>query len=158
SRTMSRLNRLLTQLGILGGFLVVWQLVVVAGAVDPRTLPPPTQVFTALVAMLGNPSVLYNVWVTTAQVLVAFIIVVPVGVVIGLVLGESDYWGKAFKPFFYFMSSVPKSVFLPLFILALGIGFTQKVAFGVFQAVFVLVISSIAAVQGIPGDYKRMAR
>lgn len=155
---MSPLTRLVTQLGIVFGFLVAWQLVVTLGVIDPRTLPPATEVFIALAGLLGDPAVMYNVWVTTAQVLVAFVFVVPVGVALGLLLGESDYWGTAFKPFFYFMSSVPKSVFLPLFILALGIGFTQKVAFGVFQAVFVLVISSIAAVQGIPNDYKKMAR
>ncbi|MGB6104319.1 MAG: ABC transporter permease subunit [Pusillimonas sp.] len=155
---MKRHVRLTVQLGILFTLLAIWQLAVTAGGVDSRSLPPPTEVFIALAHMVADPSIMSNVWITTAQVLVAFVLVVPVGIGLGLLLGESDYWGKAFKPFFYFMSSVPKSVFLPLFILALGIGFTQKVAFGVFQALFVLVISAIAAAQSIPDAYIKMAR
>ena len=49
-------------------------------------------------------------------------------------------------------------MFLPVFILAFGIGFTQKVAFGMFQAIFVLVISAIAAADSVPADLVKMAR
>ena len=144
--------------GVLLTFLVIWQVAVISGYVDARTLPPPSAVLLRTFEMLGDPNILFNLWVTTSQVLLAFVLVVPVGIAIGLLLGESAYWGTAFKPFFYFMSSVPKSVFLPLFILALGIGFSQKVAFGIFQALFVLVISAIAASQSIPHQYVLMAK
>jgi ABC-type nitrate/sulfonate/bicarbonate transport system permease component len=77
---------------------------------------------------------------------------------IGLVLAESDYLGRAFRPFFYFLASVPKSVFLPAFILIFGIGFSQKVAFGVFQAIFVLVISTIASVASVEPELLKLAR
>ncbi|MEE9590071.1 MAG: ABC transporter permease [Hyphomicrobiaceae bacterium] len=155
---MSRAGTLLAQIGIVAGFFLFWEAAVQTGVANARIVPPPSLVLPRAFAMLGDPIVLYHLWITSAQVLLAFILVAPIGVAIGLLLGESDYFGRAFKPFFYFVASVPKSVFLPVFILAFGIGFTQKVAFGMFQAIFVLVISAIAAAESVSSDFVKMAR
>lgn len=155
---MNRSKKLAIQAAILIGLALVWQIVVSTGLVDANTLPAPTTVLTRTIELLGDKKVLYHLWITTAAVLLAAVVVAPIGVALGLLLGESDYWGRAFKSFFFFMSSVPKSVFLPLFILSMGIGFTEKVAFGVFQAIFVLVISAVAAAESVPDDYLKMAK
>lgn len=155
---MKNAGRLLTQLAIVVAMFLFWEMAVRTGLANARIVPPPSEVLPRTIMMLGDPVVLYNLWITSAQVMVAFVLVAPIGVAIGLLLGESDYFGRAFKPFFYFVASVPKSVFLPVFILAFGIGFTQKVAFGMFQAIFVLVISAIAAAESVSPDYIKMAR
>ncbi len=155
---MSRAGTLLARIGIVAGIFLFWEAAVQTGVANARIVPPPSLVLPRAFAMLGDPIVLYHLWITSAQVLLAFILVAPIGVAIGLLLGESDYFGRAFKPFFYFVASVPKSVFLPVFILAFGIGFTQKVAFGMFQAIFVLVISAIAAAESVSSDFVKMAR
>lgn len=155
---MNPYKRTAIQAAIVVGFFVLWQLFVILGHVDPMLLPTPGEVFAHAWSMLGNASVLGNLGVTLAEVVLAVALVTPIGVGIGLFLGESPYWGRTFKPFFYFMSSVPKSVFLPIFILALGMGFTQKVAFGMFQAIFVLVVSAIAAAESVPADYIKTVR
>lgn len=150
--------RLAAQFGLVCAAFLIWEIAVRAGAFDVRLLPLPTSVFTRAVAMLADADVRYDLWITSAQVLLAFVLVAPVGVALGLLLGENAYLGAAFKPFFFFMASVPKSIFLPLFILVLGLGFAQKVAFGMFQAIFVLVISAIAAVDSVPAQFVTMAR
>lgn len=155
---MTRGRQRAVQIGLLFAFFAIWESIVRAGLVDIRLLPPPSVVFLRAGTMLGDAEVLRNLWVTTAEVLASFVLVAPLGIALGLLLGENAYFGKAFKPFFYFMASVPKSVFLPLFILTLGIGFTQKMAFGMFQAIFVLVISSIAAAESVPPEFVKMSR
>lgn len=148
----------LAQIGTIAGLFLLWEAAVQTGLADGRIVPPPSLVLPRALSLLGDASVLYHLWITSAQVMLAFVLVAPLGVAIGLLLGESDYLGRAFKPFFYFIASVPKSVFLPVFILAFGIGFTQKVAFGMFQAIFVLVISAIAAADSVPAELVKMAR
>lgn len=155
---MSQSRQLAVQLAFVVALLLLWEAAVQTGAIDARLLPPFTEVLARLWVIVQDPQVLHHLWVTTSQVLLSFVIVAPLGIGLGLLLGENEFLGKAFKPFFFFMASVPKSVFLPLFILALGIGFAQKVAFGVFQAIFVLVISSIAAADSVPGDFVKMGR
>ena len=155
---MSRGWQLAVQLGFVGALLLAWEAVVRGGVVDARLLPPFTEVFARFWALLGDPEAMHHVWVTASEVIASFVIVTPLGIGLGLLLGENKFIGKAFKPFFFFMASVPKSVFLPLFILTLGFGFAQKVAFGVFQAIFVLVISAIAAAESIPPEFVKMGR
>lgn len=155
---MSQGRQLAIQLGFVVALLLAWELIVKTGVIDARLLPPFTDVLTHLWAVVQDPQVLHHLWVTCSEVLLSFVIVAPLGIGLGLLLGENEFLGKAFKPFFFFMASVPKSIFLPLFILALGIGFAQKVAFGVFQAIFVLVISSIAAAESVPPDFVKMGR
>jgi NitT/TauT family transport system permease protein len=155
---MHRTIQALVQLGLLAGVVGGWEAATRFGLADPRLLPPPSAVGVELYAFFTVGPGQYHLWVTTSQVVTAFVLIAPVGIALGLLLGESDYLGRAFKPFFYFVASVPKSVFLPIFVLAFGIGFTQKVAFGMFQAIFVLVISAIAAAQSVPANLVTVAR
>lgn len=148
----------LVQLAIVAVVLAAWEAASRLGTVNAQLLPPVSTVAVHGGALLTDPSFLRHLWVTVSEVLLACIIVAPLGVGLGLLLKENEYLGAAFRPFFYFVASVPKSVFLPIFILIFGIGFSQKVAFGVFQAVFVLVIATIAAASSVPPELIRVAR
>jgi NitT/TauT family transport system permease protein len=146
------------QLAVVGGLLLAWELASRTGFVDARLLPPPSVVVPTAIALLGEPGFQRHLFTTIWQVLTAFAIATPLGALFGVVLAESPYLGRAFQPFFNFIAAVPKSVFLPVFILLFGTGFDQKVAFGVFQAIFVIVITTGAAVTAVPFDLLRLAR
>jgi NitT/TauT family transport system permease protein len=53
---------------------------------------------------------------------------------------------------------VPKSIFLPMFILAFGIGFQQKVAYAAFSTVFIVIMTATAAVESVRADHLLVAR
>ena len=148
----------LIQAALVGGLVLAWEVLSRTGTLDPRLLPPPSLVAPTAIALLGEARFLRDLGATTWQVLAAIAIATPLGALIGLVLAENPYLGRAFRPFFNFVAAVPKSVFLPVFILLFGIGFDQKVAFGVFQAIFVIVITTGAAVASVPADLLRVAR
>ena len=96
--------------------------------------------------------------VTAAEVVVAFVIAVPLGALIGVAVAESDYFGEIFKPMLFYVFSVPKSIFLPMFILVLGIGFHQKVAYAVFSTLFIVIMSATAAVESVKPEHVLVAR
>lgn len=155
---MSKLHPVAIQLAIVAALVAVWEAASVTGAVDPRLLPSPGIVFRRMIELLANPAILQDLGITLAAIALAFVIVAPIGIGIGLLLAESAYFSKAFSGVFHFLAGVPKSVFLPLFILLFGISFSQKVAFGVFQAIFVLVISTTAAVSSVQPELVRLAK
>ncbi|MEJ0068937.1 MAG: hypothetical protein WDO24_09670 [Pseudomonadota bacterium] len=103
-------------------------------------LPPVTEVVRTLIELLGRPTVQGAIAVSGAEFLVAFLIAIPLGAAIGIVIAESDYLGEIFKPMLFYVFSVPKSIFLPMFILVFGIGFQQKVAYAAFSTVFVVIM------------------
>ncbi len=126
--------------------------------VNPRLLPPASDVFVTLWDLIQRPRIQSDIGVTLVEVMTSFAISVPVGVAIGLVIAESRYLSEVFKPLLFFLFSVPKSIFLPLFILAFGISFSQKVAFGFVSSFLTMVICTTAAVESIRNDHITTAR
>lgn len=152
------LHIVLHPLGVLALITGSWEFVVQTGFVSQLLLPPPTQVLAVLWELLQRPAVWMAIWVTTAEVAIAFAIALPLGVLIAVLLHESRYWGAVLRPVFQFLFSIPKSVFLPMFILALGIGIPQKIAYGVFSMVFIVVICVGAAIESVKASHILVAQ
>jgi ABC-type nitrate/sulfonate/bicarbonate transport system permease component len=142
-------------LGLLFGS---WQAALSFGLMPPELLPPVGDVFATAFSLVQRPSFLTHVGVTMAEVMAAFLIAVPLGIVLGVVISESRYWSEVLKPIVFLVFSIPKTIFLPMFILAFGINFGQKVGFGVFSTIFIVLISSFSALDSIKSDHVRVAR
>lgn len=142
----------------LATFLAAWQASLAMGWVAPELLPPVADVMAAAFGLLHNPTFLRHAGVTLAQVAVAFAVAVPLGIALGIAIAESTYWSRVLKPIVFIAFAIPKSIFLPVFILTLGVNFAQKVGFGVFSAIFVLLIGAFAALDGVKLDHVRVAR
>ena len=142
----------------MAAFLGAWEFLPRAGTVNPMLLPPLSEVLETLGVILGRGDFQEAMAVTTAEVLVAFIIAVPLGGVIGVLAAENAYFGAIFRPMLFYVFSIPKSIFLPMFILAFGIGFGQKVAYATFSTVFIVIMSASAAVESVKAEYVLVAQ
>lgn len=143
---------------LLAAVLAAWEYLPRYGFINPMLLPPFSDVLTMLVELLQRPQVQDAIVTTAGEVIVAFIIAVPVGATLGVIIAESDYLSEIFKPMIFYVFSVPKSIFLPLFILVFGIGFQQKVAYAAFTTAFVVLMSAMAAVESVKSEHILVAR
>ena len=155
---MTRLTIIATRLTLLALVLIAWDALPRLGAVDARMLPPLGDVLAMLVDLLGRPKVLEAIGVSAGEFAVAFAIAIPLGAAIGIAIAESDYLGEIFKPMLFYVFSVPKSIFLPMFILAFGIGFQQKVAYAAFSTIFIVIMTASAAVESVKPVHLLVAR
>jgi NitT/TauT family transport system permease protein len=155
---MTRLNIILTRLTLLTLALGAWEVLPRIGAINPMLLPPFSDVLQVLWQQLQRAQVQEAIGVTAAEVIVAFIVAVPLGAAIGVLAAENDYFGAIFRPMLFYVFSVPKSIFLPMFILIFGIGFGQKVAYAAFSTVFIVIMSAAAAVESVKADHVLVAR
>ncbi len=138
--------------------LAAWEWLPRLGFVNPLLLPPLSHVLVTLVELLQRPMVQEAVAVTALEVIVAFIVAVPIGAAAGILIAENQYVGDIFKPMLFYVFSIPKSIFLPMFILVFGIGFQQKVAYAAFTTAFVVLMSAAAAVELVRSDHIMVAR
>jgi NitT/TauT family transport system permease protein len=155
---MTRTQIILTRLALLAIVVAAWELAPRYGLANPRLLPPLSDVLTMLWQLLGQPRVHEAIGVTAAEVLVAFLVAVPIGAALGIASAENEYFGDIFKPMLFYVFSIPKSIFLPMFILIFGIGFQQKVAYAAFSTVFIVIMSATAAVESVKADHVLVAR
>src|SRR5689334_2431363 len=155
---MTRAQIIATRLLLLALVLGAWELLPRSGVVNALLLPPLSQVLAVLADLVGRANVQEAVAVTGLEVIVAFAIAVPVGAAAGIAIAESEYLSELFKPMLFYVFSIPKSIFLPMFILLFGIGFQQKVAYAAFTTGFVVLMSATAAVESVRADHILVAR
>jgi ABC-type nitrate/sulfonate/bicarbonate transport system permease component len=138
--------------------LLVWEAASRFGWTDPRLLPPLSDVLTTLTGLLQQERFREDLAITLSEIAVSFAIAGPLGLTAGFLLGENRAAYRALAPVLNLLLSTPKSIFLPLFIFAFGIGFLQKVIYAVTLAFFIVVFNGIAAVRSVPAGLITMAR
>ena len=136
----------------------LWEAASRSGLVDPRLLPPFSDVAATLAGLLQDARFRGDLGITLSEIAVAFAIVCPLGLGVGFFLGESLGAYRMFAPALHLLLSIPKSIFLPIFIFAFGIGFLQKVIFAVTLAFFIVVLNGIAAARSVPAGITTAAR
>jgi len=126
--------------------------------VDPDFLPPLSKVLATLWRLLHDAQFLTDIRVTAVECLFAFAIVTPLALGCGFVIGESQRLERTLGPALQVLLTVPKSIFLPMFILVFGVGFAEKVGFGFFSTIFIVIMSTTTAVESVKVDYLTVAR
>src|SRR5699024_9940740 len=80
----------------------------------------------------------------------ALAISVVVGMAVGIAIGMLPRVNLVLSPYFDFVRSLPFVVFVPIIILALGIGAEPKVLLITFACVWPIILNTIEGVQAIP--------
>ncbi len=155
---MERMTNTLARIAIVVALFALWEVLSRTGIVNPRLLPSASDTLATLGDLLQRASVRNDLLVTATEVLAAFALAVPVGALMGFLIAENRYFAEVTKPLLFFAFSIPKSIFLPMFILVFGVGFSQKVGFGFFSTIFIVVMSTTTAVESVKVEYLTVAR
>lgn len=149
---------LVSRLALIAALFVLWEALPRLGFVAGDLLPPFSAVVGTLMELLGRAPFRLDLVTTALEIIAAFAISAPLGAFLGMAIAESPYLSRIFDPLLFFLFGIPKSIFLPLFILSLGIGFWQKVAFGCFSTTLLVLLSTQAAVRSVRPEHLLTAR
>ena len=154
----TRYQLVAARVGIVLALFALWELLSQTGIVNPRLLPSASSTLAMLFELLQRASIRNDLAVTASEVLTAFVLAVACGALVGFAIAESPYFARVVKPLLFFAFSIPKSIFLPMFILVLGVGFAQKVGFGFFSTIFIVIMSTTTAIESVKLDHLTVAR
>lgn len=157
-RGSSRGPIILTQLGIVVGLVVVWQLAGDLGILNTLLFGSPTGVADTTWRWVQDGTLLSNTFVTlfeaTAGFLLAFVLAIP----LGIMLARSRFWDRVTNPFVDMANATPRFALAPVFVFIFGLGSSMKIAL-VFTVVFmVLLINTMAGAKAIEEDFVRLGR
>jgi ABC-type nitrate/sulfonate/bicarbonate transport system permease component len=155
---MAGLGIKLARFAIVLSIFALWEMLSRTGMVNPRLLPSASDTLSTLGDLLQRASVRNDLAVTAKEVLAAFALAVPFGAAVGYLIAEHRYFADVVKPLLFFAFSIPKSIFLPMFILVFGVGFAQKVGFGFFSTIFIVIMSTTTAVESVKVEHLKVAR
>jgi ABC-type nitrate/sulfonate/bicarbonate transport system permease component len=146
------------QLGFFVAVLLLWFAATSGLGVSPLLLPPPVEVFQQLVDVIVTGEFIPDLKVTLTELVFAFAIAVPLGMVLGYLISRSAYMIKVCEPLFAGIYAVPIILFLPLYVLIWGLGPTSKIAIGATIGFFPIVLNAIAGFGAVDQSLVRAAR
>jgi sulfonate transport system permease protein len=121
---------------------IVWDLAVRLGFIKPILLPSPGDTVVALVKGLAGGPLLKDFLVTVWRTVEAFLIAAVVGVPLGVVLGSAEKAYRSVEFLIDFFRSTPSSALIPLFLMIFGVSDINKVAIAAFGALLIVVFNS----------------
>jgi ABC-type nitrate/sulfonate/bicarbonate transport system permease component len=145
SPNMIRLVRLLLILGV----VALWEIYAWAFATSSLSAAPSQVLEQLWPKVLGEPRVLAAIGVTLVELIVAFLMSVVFGMLIGVLVGMTDIGRKSFYPIVLLLYGIPQAILLPLFVLVFGLGPASKIAFGFSHGVFPVIVNTIAGMRNV---------
>jgi len=148
----------LVQLGFVAVMLTLWFLATTEWGVNQLLLPNPISVWYQLLDVVTSLEFIPDLIVTCTELAAAFAISVLFGVTLGYLISRSSYLIKVFEPLFAGVYAVPIILFLPLYVLILGLGPASKIALGATISFFPIVINTIAGFSTVDPTLTSAAR
>ncbi len=123
------------------GLVAIWSLATWLQWVDPVLLPSPIATFKALWQGMNGGALGFDfvktVYRTGAATLIAAVIAIP----LGIVLGSSERLYRSLEFVIDFFRSTPASAMFPLFLVLFGVGDETKISVAAFGAILVILFN-----------------
>lgn len=121
---------------VAASFIAGWKLYVEIDDTSPLVLPPPEDVWSALVELLGEDRTQHHIRITLTEIVAGFAVAVALGVVIGTILGEMPRVARVLNPYVVILQVLPKVAIIPLLLLWMGFGIRTNIAIAAMFALF----------------------
>ncbi|MCV9996103.1 ABC transporter permease [Paeniglutamicibacter sp. ZC-3] len=128
--------------------LALWS--VVAWWYGPTAVASPMEVAAAAVELTVDGTLWVSIWASTQRILIGWLLGVAVGAPIGILMGRLNVVRQLLDPYIEFFRFIPPIAFVTLAVIWFGIGETSKVVLIFYTSVFIVTVSTIAAVLAIP--------
>ena len=121
---------------------IIWDLSVRLGFIKPILLPLPADTVATLLTGLAGGALLGDFAMTVWRTLQAFVVAAVVGVPLGVLLGSNEKAYRSVEFLIDFFRSTPSSALIPLFLMIFGVSDINKVAIAAFGAFLIVVFNS----------------
>ena len=130
-----------------GVVLVIWQSCSVMGVVDPRFLPPFSEVLVKLVQLLVSGSLLNDAVASLLRAFVGFAVAMVMAIPLGILMGYSKQFEAVADPLLQICRNTTTLALYPVFILVFGLGELSKIGIIVWGSIWPMLINTIEGVK-----------
>lgn len=140
---------------IVGG---AWELTASRAWMNPVFIGRPSEIVSAFWRALQGPLLTVDARATVQSTLIGFALAAAAGIVVAVVLSRIQALEEIFQPLFTAMNSLPRVALAPLFVMWFGVGALSKVALAASLVFFVVLLNTMAGIQGVDRDHLILAR
>jgi len=148
---------------ILGGvawvlFVLGWHLAATSGLAPDALFPGPVQVTEALWELFAEHDFAADVWASIQRIFASFTLAVAIALPLGLLMGAFPRIDALLNPLLGSFRYLPAPAFIPLLLMWLGTGESQKLALLLIGVVFFLVIMLADVTRQVPKEFIETAK
>jgi ABC-type nitrate/sulfonate/bicarbonate transport system permease component len=145
-------ERLIT-LGLVIGFLSIWEILARLGKISPIIFPAPSIILHTFVFGFVHGLYTKDLLITMSRVFSGFVIGGGVGLILGLIMGWSRTTRKILDPIVAALHPVPKFALLPMILIIFGLGEMSRTVMVSIAAFFPMLVSTVTGVVQINPTY-----
>ncbi len=156
-------GQVLPSLIVVALLLLVWELV----ASGPKSsLPSPSKIWFEAKDLIINPFFVngtqdiglgWRVLTSLQRVAVGFALAATVGIMLGCLVGQSEWATRALDPIFQVLRTVPPLAWLPISLAAFRDSAPSAIFVIFITAIWPIIINTAVGIRNIPQDYRNVA-
>ena len=147
----------LLRVGIIGGFLLLWQ--IASGRwIEPFLISSPSRILSSLIEGFRSGDLFQHTWVTFEEIAIGFPLGAISGIALGYAFGRSRLLAEVFEPIIMALNGIPRTALAPLFIVWLGIGLWSKVGVVFLLTFFLNFFNTYTGMRQMDQEYIDLAR
>ncbi len=154
---MSRAG-LVTVIGALVVFLLIWQAVVIVSGFPPFILPPPGAVLGRLATAWADGTIQPHLRTTLVEVVLGFTVGAGSALLVGYTLARSALVERILSPYLVAAQATPILVFAPLIVLWFGPGLVGKVIICSLIVFFPVAVATMVGIRAVDAGLLELGR
>lgn len=148
---------LMSQIGLLAGLVVLWEVCANIGIIDSFITSQPSRVIKTIINLSSN-DLLMHLGVTCAETVIGFISGIVLGLIIASILWWFETFSEIFEPYLVILNSLPKIALGPIIIIWVGAGAKAIVVMALAISLVVTVMELLNGFRNTNSDMIKMAK
>ncbi|TNC13608.1 nitrate ABC transporter permease [Methylobacterium terricola] len=155
--------RIVPPLVVLAVFLLLWEVLCQRPGAG---LPPPSRVVTEAWDIIAHPfydnggtdkGLFWHITASLQRVALGFALAVVAGVLLGTLVGQSEWAMRGLDPIFQVLRTIPPLAWLPLSLAAFRDGQPSAIFVIFITSIWPIIINTAVGIRNIPQDYRNVA-
>lgn len=143
---------------ILIAIIILWQVAGEKSWINPTVMSQPAKIWAKFIQMLGDGSLFKHIFASIVRVLKGFVYGAGLGLILGLLIGLSEKFETVANLFVGILRPIPPIAWIPLLILALGIGEESKVTVIAIGSFWPMLLDTINGVKSTDKQLLELGR
>ncbi len=143
----------LITLGLVAGFLLIWELLARLGKISPIIFPAPSLILRTFVDSFINGEFTKDLFISLTRIFSGVLVGGGAGLVMGLIMGWSRTTRKILDPIVAALHPIPKFALLPMVLIIVGLGESSRTVMVSIGAFFPMLVNTMTGVLQINPTY-----
>ncbi|MBQ7086112.1 MAG: ABC transporter permease, partial [Clostridia bacterium] len=149
---------LITKIGILAVFLILWEVCANTGIIDSFIMSSPSRIWAVIADLYTSGELFVHIGVTTYEAVMGFLWGTILGTVIAALLWLSPFLCRVLEPYLVVLGSLPKIALGPIFIVWIGAGTKAIIVITITISLIVTIMEVLNGFMSTDEDKIRLVR